>query len=45
MTLLHEKVRILYKINKILTKRRKTKKIYIRTRDVLIVENVYNLIK
>ena len=45
MTLLHEKVRILRKTNKTLTKRRKTKKIRIRTRGVLTVKDVHSLIK
>ena len=45
MTLLYEKVRILYKTNQVLTKRRRTKKIRIRTGDVLTVENVHNLIE
>ena len=45
MTLLHKKVYILRKINKILTKRRRIKKIRIRTRNILIIENVHNLIK
>ena len=33
------------KINQALIKRRRTKKTRIRTRDVLIVEDVYSLIK
>ena len=45
MTLLHEKVCILHKINKTLTKRRRTKKTRIRVRDTLIVKNVHSLIK
>ena len=45
MTLLHKKIRILRKINKVLIKRRRTKKIRIRVRDVLIIENVHSLIK
>ena len=45
MTLLYKKIRILRKINKTLIKRRRTKKIRIRIRDVLTVENVHSLIK
>ena len=45
MTLLHKKIRILRKTNQILIKRRRVKKIRIRTGDILIVENVHNLIK
>ena len=45
MTLLHEKIRILRKINEVLVKRRRTKKIYVRIGDVLTVENVHSLIK
>ena len=45
MTLLHEKVRTLCKTNQILVKRRRTKKIRIRVKDVLTVEDVHNLIK
>ena len=45
MTLLYKKIRIFYKINEILIKRRRTKKIRIQTGDVLTVENVYSLIK
>ena len=45
MILLHKKIGILRKINKILIKRRRTKKIRIRVRDVLTIENVHSLIK
>ena len=45
MTLLYKKIRILRKINQVLTKRRRIKKIHIRIRDVLIIKNVHNLIK
>ena len=45
MILLYEKVRTFRKINKVLIKRRKTKKIRIRTEDVLTIENVHSLIK
>ena len=45
MTVLHEEIRILRKINKILIKRRRIKKIRIRTGDVLTVEDVHNLIE
>ena len=45
MTLLHEKIRILRKINETLTKRRKTKKTYVRVENVLTIKNVHNLIK
>ena len=45
MTLLYEKVRILRKTNKVLIKRRRTKKTRVRAGDTLIVENVHNLIK
>ena len=45
MTLLHEKIRMFYKTNQILTKRRRIKKTRIRTKDVLTVENVHNLIE
>ena len=45
ITLLHKKVRILRKTNKILVKRRRIKKIRIRVGDVLIVEDIYSLIK
>ena len=45
MTLLYKKVRILYKTNQALIKRRRIKKIRIRTGDVLIVENVHSLIE
>ena len=45
MTLLHEKIRILRKVNKTLIKRRRIKKIRIRTGDVLTIENVHSLVK
>ena len=45
MTSLYKKIRILYKINKTLTKRRRTKKTRIRTGNVFTIENVHNLIK
>ena len=45
MILLHKEIRILYKVNKILIKRRRTKKIYVRVRDVLIIEDIHSLIK
>ena len=45
MTLLHKKIRILRKTNKILTKRRRVKKTRIRTKDILTVENIHNLIE
>ena len=45
MTLLHKEIRILRKINEILIKRRRTKKIRIRTRGALTVKDVYSLIK
>ena len=45
MTLLYKKIRILYKTNKVLVKRRRTKKIYVRIKDTLTVENVHSLIK
>ena len=45
MTLLHKKIRTFRKINETLIKRRRTKKIRIRTRNVFIIENVHNLIK
>ena len=42
MTLLHKKIRILYKTNQTLVKRRKTNKTYIRIRNVLTIKDVYN---
>ena len=45
MTFLYEKVRTFRKTNETLIKRRKTKKTYVRTGDVLIIENVHSLIK
>ena len=45
MTLLHKKVRTFRKINETLVKRRKVKKIRIRVRGVLTIEDVYSLIK
>ena len=45
MTLLYKEIRSLYKINEILTKRRRTKKIYIRVKSILTVEDVHSLIK
>ena len=45
MTLLHEKVRILRKTNKTLTKRRRTKKTHVRVEGALTVEDVHSLIK
>ena len=45
MILLYKKIRIFRKINLILIKHRKTKKTYIRVKDVLIVKDVHNLIK
>ena len=45
MTLLHKKIRTLYKTNQILTKRRRTKKIHVRARGALTVKNVHNLIE
>ena len=45
MTLLHEEVRILRKINEVLIKRQRTKKTRVRVRDALIVEDIYSLIK
>ena len=45
MTLLYKKIYILRKTNKILIKRRRTKKIRIRVRNVFTIENVHNLIK
>ena len=45
MTLLHKKIRILRKTNKILIKRRRTKKTYVRVGDTLTVEDVHSLIK
>ena len=45
MTLLHEKIRTFRKINQILIKRRRTKKSYIRIRDVLTINDVNSLIK
>ena len=45
MTLLYKEIRILYKTNQILIKRRRTKKIRVRTRGVLTVEDVHSLIE
>ena len=45
MTLLHKKIRMLYKTNEILVKRRRVKKTRVRVRDVLTVKDVYSLIK
>ena len=45
MTLLYKKIRILRKTNKTLVKRRRTKKIRVRTKDILTVEDVHSLIK
>ena len=45
MILFHEEIRILYKINETLTKRRRTKKTHIRTKGILTVKDVHNLIK
>ena len=45
MTLLYKKIRILRKTNQVLIKRRRTKKIRIRTGNVFTVKNVYSLIK
>ena len=45
MTLLHKEVRMLRKTNEALTKRRRTKKIHVRARGALTVEDVHSLIK
>ena len=45
MTLLHEKVRTLYKTNQTLIKRRRTKKTRVRAGGALTVENTHNLIE
>ena len=45
MTLLYEKIRILYKTNQILIKRQRTKKTRVRAEDILTVEDVHSLIK
>ena len=45
MTLLYEKIYTFRKTNETLVKRRRTKKIRIRTGDVLTIENVHSLIK
>ena len=45
MILLHKEIRILCKINKVLVKRRRTKKIRIRVEGILTVEDVHSLIK
>ena len=45
MTLLYEEVRTFRKTNEVLTKRRRTKKTYVRAGDVLTVEDVHSLIK
>ena len=45
MTLLHKKIRTFRKINKILTKHQRVKKIRIRVKDVLTIKDVHNLIK
>ena len=45
MILLHEEIRILYKTNEALTKRRRTKKTRIRAGGVLTIEDVHSLIK
>ena len=45
MTLLHKKIRILRKTNQTLTKRRRIKKIRVRTEGILIIKNVHNLIE
>ena len=45
MTLLYEKIRIFRKINEVFIKRRRTKKICIRTEDILTIEDVHSLIK
>ena len=45
MTLLHEEIRILYKINQTLVKRQRTKKIHIQAKDILTIEDVHSLIE
>ena len=45
MTLLYKKIRMFHKINQILIKYRRIKKIYVQVRNVLTIENVYSLIK
>ena len=45
MTLLYEKIRTFRKTNQTLVKRRKTKKIRIRTGDILTVKDVHSLIE
>ena len=45
MTLLHKKVRTLYKTNQVLVKRRRTKKTRVRAGGILTIKNVHSLIK
>ena len=45
MTLLHEKIRTLYKTNQVLVKRRRVKKTRVRARGALTIEDVHNLIE
>ena len=45
MTLLHKKVCTFHKVNQVLIKRRRVKKIRIQTGGVLTVEDVHSLIK